>query len=461
MLAKVALIGRSNVGKSTLFNHMVSSLEERTVVSPSLHTTRDRKKSFVFWNNVDFELIDAPGINVGDAHCASPTHTTQGDLDILEDNVQLQANAALLEADIILFMIDIQSGFLPQDKQIVRKLKALQTTHHKKVILVLNKADTKKYQEEAHAYTAFFGHENTIPLSARSGWNTDMLYDRIASEIKATKFDTTIKEQKAHIFVAIVGKTNTGKSALFNCIAKEKRVVVSNVPHTTRDTINTTITYKGTTITFLDTAGLRRRAKIKRKSIEEISAKKTLAWIKKAQVTLFVIDISKEITAQEARIADILSQHNTGIILVATKWDLIPQKTPKTYETYKKYIEKSLPFLTWAKVKFCSALKNEGITKILDAILEVKEEMNKEISKEDLSALLHQSLKKHLPSRAKGTRHPYVLRLLQRGKNPPVFDLYIKRGASLHSSYLGFLKNILRSAYGFEGAPIFISIKKV
>ena len=258
-----------------------------------------------------------------------------------------------------------------------------------------------------------------------------------------------------------MGKTNTGKSALFNCIAKEKRVVVSDVPHTTRDAIDTAITYKGNTITFLDTAGLRRRAKIKRKSIEEISVKKTLEWIKKAHVTLFVIDISKEITAQEARIADILSMHNTGIILVANKWDLIPQKTPQTFETYKKYIQKSLPFLAWAKVQFCSALNNEGVTKILGAILEVTEEMNKEISKEDLSALLHQSLKKHLPSRAKGTRHPYVLRLLQREKNPPVFDLYIKRGASLHSSYLGFLKNTLRSAYGFEGSPLFISIKKV
>ncbi|MDD5749259.1 MAG: ribosome biogenesis GTPase Der [Patescibacteria group bacterium] len=447
-LHKVAIIGRTNVGKSTLYNRLIG--KKKAIISPVAGTTRDRNYAICSWRDMDFYLIDTGGLERSYASADS------GQLDDMDNKIIAQALLAAEEADLILFVVDSKNGLMPNDLALAKKIKR----SGKNILLAANKADNQSLRQSINEfYKLNLGQP--WPVSAANGSGSGDLLDEIVDNLKKQKNKKRKKaaeEKSTSIRVAMVGKPNVGKSSLINSILGDNRLIVSPQAHTTRDSQDINFKYQNQLITFIDTAGLRRKSSIAADPFEKQSVEQSLKSIEKSDIVLLVTDASQELSFQDKRLIDETQKMGKGLIILINKWDLVPDKSTDSAHKFTRYYQGFFPFINWAPMIFCSAKEKIRIKKILETILEVHSEKNKFISENALSKLLQQIIKKHKPSRGKGTNHPYIYSLKQLETNPPYFTIKLSFKSSLHESYLRFIENNLRYKFGFIGTPIKIKI---
>ncbi|MDP3043457.1 MAG: ribosome biogenesis GTPase Der, partial [bacterium] len=472
------IFGRANVGKSTLFNCLTE--KKQALVSPIEGATRDSNIGQVSWRDKTFELIDTGGIMDLKFLSESPRNRKKSDkpieADIINIKVQQQAREYLQRADLILSLVDSKTGLLPQDKQIALFLKKLGKKN--KILLVANKTDGFKERAKiAEFYQLSFGEP--IPVSAATGAGTGDLLDIIVKKIPAARKTSRAKEHideeinlkskiprprtaqwgrqnLKSINVCIMGKPNVGKSSALNAILGYERVIVSPVPHTTREPQDTDIIYKEHSIKLIDTAGISKKG-AKAKGLEKRGIAKSLSVLGKADIALLVLDISQEITHQDAKLAAEIIDRGRSFIIIANKWDKIPEKDTKKYTNY---IYGKLPFIQFAPIQFVSALTGEKTNKILDLILKIAEQRQLQLSDSQLDKFLSRIVKIHRPAKGKGVKHPRIYEFKQTKSGPPEFELRIGVHEDLHFSYLRFMENRLREKFGFSGTPINIRVAK-
>lgn len=479
-IPSVVIFGRANVGKSTLFNCLTESKRALTADIPG--TTRDANIGTVEWENTKFRLVDTGGI-LDIKHLAASKkkradESAYSDAELIDKEVQERARDYLAKADLIIFLTDVKSGLLPQDKEMAKELVKIITAKDK-IILAANKADSPKLRREiSDFYKLSLGEP--MPVSAATGSGTGDLLDLAVKKLKNSGRDLPAEEeveeaeeaemparrgQKEKIIsISIMGKPNTGKSSLLNSLLNEKRVITSPVAHTTREPQDTDIEYKGMKIKLIDTAGISkkgsRRAKPRKDGkspLEKYGIEKSLSVLRKSDIALFILDISEDITKQDAKIADKIIKSKNSVIIIANKWDLVKDK--KT-EEFKNRIRAELPFLSWAPILFASALTGLKVNGILDLAADIREQRKKEIPENQLDKFLKAIIKRHRPAKGKGTKHPYIRKMKQEQADPPFFSLRIGSKDNLHFSYLRFIQNRLREKYGFLGTPITLYVEK-
>lgn len=468
--AQVVIFGRTNVGKSTLFNCLTE--KNKALVSNVEGTTRDSIIGEIEWGKKYFEIIDTGGIM--DLKHLSRTKKerkqalqhTNGVEDI-DNKVQQQARDYIMNADLILFLVDSKDGILPQDKEMAMQLKKiLPNTEH--VVLVANKADSPMQRKTTAEFNKL-GFGEPIAISAATGSGTGDLLDFVLERFRKLKIKTTKKpkeetEKKIDaINVNLIGKPNVGKSSLINSILGEERIIVSPVAHTTREPQDTYIEYQGKIINLIDTAGISKRGRKEAKrgktknELDKLSITKSLSSLNRTDICLLVIDINEGITLQESKIVEEIIKNRASLLIVANKWDLVEEKDTKAYT---EMIRDHFPFIKWAPIQFVSAKTGSKVHNVLDLVLQIAEARKTEISENALSKFLQKIIHKHRPAKAKGTKHPYIHELKQSYTNPPKFSVRIGAKDTLHFSYVRFIENRIREKFGFFGTPIGMEILK-
>ncbi|MCG2698359.1 ribosome biogenesis GTPase Der, partial [Candidatus Parcubacteria bacterium] len=416
--------------------------------------TRDSNIGQVSWGGKTFGLIDTGGI-LDLKYLTGKKDKTED----VESKVQKQALEYLNKANLILFMVDNKTGLLPQDKQMALFLKKnLPKKQQKKIILTANKVDSPKQRAKTAEFHKLSMGE-PIPVSASSGSGTGDLLDIIIKNLKI-KSTSDIRHPTSDIRhpvnVCIIGKPNVGKSSLINSILGYERVIVSAAPHTTREPQDTKIEYNNQIINLIDTAGISRKG-AKTDGLEKYGIEKSLSALNKADIALLILDINKNITHQDAKLVEEIFDRKKSLIIVANKWDLIEERDTKRYT---KYIYAQFPFAHFAPIQFTSALTGEKTKKVLDLVLEIKEQRGKKLGDSQLNKFLVKIVKRHKPAKAKGTKHPRIYELKQTRSDPPKFELRIGPKDTLHFSYVRFIENRLREQYGFMGTPLTTRITK-
>ncbi len=443
-LLQVAIVGRANVGKSTLFNRLVE--KNKALVSPISGTTRDRNIDLVAWRDRIFELIDTGGLDID-----------QNIPQAIAKGIVKQAQTGIADADLILFLIDAKNELLTADKNIAHDLLRLGLKN--KIILVGNKADSLRLRQ-TNKEIFKLGLGEPIFISAANGSGVGDLLDIVLKKLPPAKKDEAAKKDLPVIKVALTGRPNVGKSSLLNSILGEERVIVTDVPHTTRESHDTEFIYHDHRFIIVDTAGIRKHARITPKSLEKKSVDKSLSTIRQADVVILVTEAQKNIDSQDKKISQEILEAGRSVIIVANKWDLIPDKDTNTVNKFQKYYELTFPYLWWAPLIFVSAKENLRSKKILDLVLEVKKSREIQLSESQLEKFLKSKIKQHRPSRGKGLKNPYIYKIVQVGINPPRFEIHVNDVTILHFSYLRFLQNNLREQFKIIGTPIQFELKK-
>ncbi len=447
-LAKVVIVGRANVGKSTLFNRMIE--KQKAMISKISGTTRDRNIDVVYWRDKKFQLIDTGGLDID---LSEETHP-----EIAKDVIK-QANLAIDSADLILFVIDALTGIMPADKEILKNL--LRKNLKKKILYVANKAESARDNKYDNSlYKLDLDEPNFI--SASSGSGVGDLLDIILEKLPIKKLKKSNKEEKNNlpeIKIALLGKPNVGKSSLLNAILGEERVIVSDIAHTTREAHDSEFIYKDHKFIIIDTAGLRRKARVP-KGLEQKSVRKSLDALHECQVAILITEVDKKIDTQDKKITQEILESGKSVVIIANKWDLIKEKETNTIAKYEDYYKSQFPYLWWAPMMFISAKENIRPKKILDLIIEIIASRNTTISDSMLDKFLKSKIKKHKPSRGKGLKNPYIYEIKQVKTNPPRFNIYVNDPKILHFSYIRFLQNNLREKFKIIGTPIQVEVKK-
>ncbi len=457
-LPLVVIFGRTNVGKSTLFNCLIE--KHQALISDIAGTTRDANWAQVEWQGKTIDLVDTGGIMDIKFLTEKKLQTTD-----IEAKVQKQARDLLARADFILFLVDARDGLLPTDKELVKFLMKT-IKDKKKILLVANKADNPKLRTQASEFNKL-GIGEPLPVSAANGSGTGDLLDEITKNLPKTKKPVPSPSegegQGEVINVAIIGKPNVGKSSLVNSLLGEERIIVSPTPHTTREPQDIEIKYKKNIFTLVDTAGISKKGRQSAKqaknknTLEKFSILKSLAVIKKSDLALLVIDINEGLTKQESKLVEEIVKKQTSLIIIANKWDLIKNKDPKHYT---REINIALPFAQWAPIHFVSALTGAKTEKILDLAVEIFKARRITIKANSLNKFLNKIVKIHRPAKAKGIKRPRIYELAQISTNPPVFKVRISQKDTLNESYLRFIENQLRKKYGFLGTPINVYVER-
>ncbi|MCX6793237.1 MAG: ribosome biogenesis GTPase Der [Candidatus Falkowbacteria bacterium] len=450
----VVIFGRTNVGKSTLFNCLVE--KKQALVSNTPGTTRDSNLATVGWQGKTFSIVDTGGFMDFDF-----LRLKKIKAETIDELVQKQARDYLKKADLILFLVDARDGLLPQDMTMAMIIKKI-IPDKKKIVLVANKVEKLSIAPAAGDFYRL-GLGDVSSISALTGAGTGDLLDIILKKIKAPKDKVEVVKKEIDktkspsvVRVAIIGKPNVGKSSLINAILGYSRVIVSPIPHTTREPQSARFTYKKSDFEFVDTAGITKHGH-KVDNLEKYSMDKSLAAVQKANVAILVMDISEPLTKQDARLVEEIFDRHKSLILVANKWDLAVDRDPKKYT---HYINSELPFATHAPIQFLSAKNKVRINQLLDLIIEVNNQRYISIPDSALDRLLKSAVKKHRPTKGRGTKYPRVYEFKQAGVNPPSFMVQIGPRESLAESYLRFLENQLRAKFGFIGTPISMWVKK-
>lgn len=449
----IAIIGRTNVGKSTLFNRLLEA--NKAMVSTVPGTTRDRNYGEMFWRGAKFMLVDTGGLDINSKSLFSKSKQKQLLSEVTDEELNKsilhQAQLALEEADLIFFVLDSQVGVMPQDRNISSSL----LKGKKNIILVANKSESPSDRNNAYKFKNLGLGEPQV-ISAKSGKGIGELLERAYNALETKLVFEPVGAHVPDIKVAIVGVPNVGKSSLVNSLIGEKRMVESPIAHTTREPQDITFQYKDKKIIFIDTAGLRRHHKIKDELIKK-GLKLTAERLQEADVILFVVEAHENLTGRERHIADQILENKANVIVVANKWDLIAEKTPVSQNKYKDYFYEQMPFMTWVPITFVSAQTGQHVAKILDLILEVEQEARKEIPPGELKAFLKKVIGRRPPLQ-RGAEHPFIYKLEQVNIHPPRFNLIINQKDRLDVSYVRYIANRLRESYGFKGVPIKIEL---
>ncbi len=429
----IAIVGRPNVGKSTLINRILG--ERKSIVDDMAGVTRDRIYFDAQWQDKPFIMIDTGGIITDDTESE------------FVQNIFTQAKIAIEEADLILFVVDAKSGLSPYDKDIANILRR----EKKKVILVANKVDSiDEITNISDFYELCLGEPQAVSALHGSGGVGDLL-DLITEDIeKKSNYDDSSK-----IKVAIVGKPNAGKSSILNSILNENRAIVSDVSGTTRDSINSEITYKDQEFILIDTAGIRKKSKVSY-GIEAFAVDRALRSIREADVAVVVIDAVENISDQDKKIMQTIEEAGVGVIVAFNKWDLIQNVQTHKYE---KEAEQEIPFLSYAKKLFISAKTGKRLTSILDEAMVVAAERNKRISTGILNKVINESIELNPPASVKGKRLRIYYSTQVKAK-PPTFALFVNNVDLIRDSYKKYLTKKLRENFGFFGTPIRIGFRE-
>lgn len=452
-LPLVVIFGRTNVGKSTLFNCLIE--KRQALVSDIPGTTRDSNLGEISWRGHNFAVVDTGGI-IDLKHLLEKTIS-----DEIPVQVQRQTIKYLKQADLVLFLLDNKSGLLPQDKELALLIK--KSIDAKKVILTVNKVDAPKDRLKiSEFYQLALGEPSLI--SAANGSGTGDLLDVIIKKLKFKETKTSITDddetektdQAKAIRVCIIGKPNVGKSSLLNSLLGYERVIVSPTPHTTREPQHTKIIYQDQPLLLVDTAGISKKG-AKTFGLEKFGIAKSLSSLAKSDIALLVMDISQEITHQDAKLVEEIVEAKKSFIFIANKWDQVAERDTKKYADY---IYGKLPFAQFAPIQFISAKTGEKVKKIFDLILKISQERKLELRDNELEKFLLRIVKVHRPAKGKGVKHPRIREFTQIEANPPKFELKIGAKEDLHFSYIRFIENRLRETYGFLGTPLTVQIAK-
>lgn len=431
----VAIVGRPNVGKSTLFNRLTRT--KMAIVEDYPGVTRDRLYQDAEWNNRKFTLIDTGGIEVRSE-------------DTILAQVRTQAQVAMEEADVIIFMCDIKAGVTNEDMEIANMLRRTK----KDVILAVNKVEDFNHLEDLYEFYSL-GLDEPYPISASHGMNTGDLLDRLMELVD--KYDEEDYEPDV-IKIAVVGRPNVGKSSLTNAILGQERAIVSNIPGTTRDAIDTPFERNGQQYVIIDTAGMRRKSKVAETTTERYSVIRSLRAVDRSDVVLMVINAEEGLIEQDKKIVGYAHEQGKAIILVVNKWDLI-EKDDKTASTMEKEIRSELLFLQYAPMIFVSAMTKQRVHKLIDMINFGVEQNNLRISTSVLNEVIRDAVQLNPPPSDKGKRLK-IYYATQSGVCPPTFVLFVNEPEIMHFSYERFLENKIRENFGFEGTPIRIVVRK-
>ena len=440
-LPRVALVGRTNVGKSSLWNRFTES--GHALVSEDPHTTRDRKHGLVIWQGREFVCVDTGGMDT--------------EPNVIGENIKKQSLNAIEDADLVLFVVDGKSGPLPQDRELAEFVRA----HHKKDIwLLVNKTDTMK-DFASSTDPGFFAlrFSEVHPISANTGLGIGDLLDEVSKELDKRGVPPLDAKRDERIKIAIVGRPNVGKSSLVNSILGEDRVIVSPIAHTTREPQDTELEFQGHKITIIDTAGMRRNASL-RTDIEEAGVQRNLRAIDACDVAFLVFDASEDPTAQDRHLAGYLAERAKGVILVANKWDLIPAKDTKTSQKFEELVRSLFPFLNWAPMLFVSALKKQRMHALLENALKVQEERKRHIDYNALNRLLKACIKTMTPLASYGPKSPRIYDVAQIEHEPPTFLVTVHgEKDNVHPNWLKFFEKRLRQKFFFTGTPIICKVR--
>lgn len=433
-LPRVVIVGRSNVGKSTLFNAIVE--ERRALVLPEAGTTRDVLEARVSWRGEPFTLVDTGGLDPA-------KHDTYREA-IIRHSTAAQKRSAL-----ILFLVDVTVGLIDEETRIARGLRKLGVP----ILAVINKCDNAHRRKRAGAFAAL--NLPSFQISASNGSGIGDMLDAVVGKLP----HAGSAEQKTDVTLALVGKPNVGKSSLLNSIYGSERMIVSEIPHTTRDSQDVRIEYNGAAYTVIDTAGIRRKTK-EGDEVEHLSINKSIAAIQRADVVALVVDISEPLTSQDHRLAREIEDANKGLFIVANKWDKIPEKDSHTINAYTEYLGRELPNLRlWVPIIFTSAADGTRTKEMLALARDIAQNLGRTISDNALSKFLKSAIAKRKPTTGKGTRRPRLLSLSQASHNPPSFVLEIPTKTDLAHSYQRYLTNSLREKFDFEGVPIKLTVR--
>jgi GTP-binding protein len=487
----VAIVGRPNVGKSTLFNRVVGG--RPAIVEDRARTTRDRLYGDAEWNGRRFVVVDTGGLEL------DPN-------DPIEARVQEQARLAIAEADVIVFVVDAASGITPADEEAAELLRRATAP----VIVAVNKADNEKRELEAAEFHAM-GWDETYAVSASHGRGTGDLLDAIvwalppeseqelarkareaeaeawadevaagrlepfvveepeadedgegapdaleADAAEAAKWDAAIAAEAdvAPAAVAFVGRPNVGKSSLLNALLGEERAIVSDVPGTTRDAIDTRLAWGRSEIVLIDTAGIRRRGKVASgPSAERYSTLRALSALSRADVAVLVIDAVEGLTAQDAHVAGYAVEEGKGLVVAVNKWDLVAEKTDRTFDQYVEWIRNEVPFLDFAPIVSISAKTGQRVGRVLELAIDIWAERRKRVPTGELNRLLLAATERTPPPVVRG-RRPKLFYATQAAIAPPTFVFFASDASAVHFSYRRYLENRLRETFGFDGTPI-------
>ena len=431
----VAIVGRPNVGKSTLFNALAG--EQISIVKDTPGVTRDRIYADVSWLNYNFTLIDTGGIEPESK-------------DIILSQMREQAEIAIATADVIMFMVDVKQGLVDSDSKVADMLRR----SGKPVVLVVNKVDSfqKMMADVYEFYNLGIGEPHAISSIGKLGLG-DML-DEVVSHFNKEDAEE-VEDDRPRI--AIVGKPNVGKSSIINKLLGENRVIVSNIAGTTRDAIDTEITYNGQEYVFIDTAGLRRKNKIK-EELERYSIIRTVTAVERADVVLVVIDATEGVTEQDAKIAGIAHERGKGIIVVVNKWDAI-EKNDKTIYEHTNRIKDILSFMPYAEIMFVSAQTGQRLVKLYDMIDMVIENQSMRVQTGVLNEILSEAVAMQQPPSDKGKRLK-IFYITQVSIKPPTFVLFVNNKELMHFSYTRYIENRIRETFGFRGTALHFIIRE-
>lgn len=463
-LPRVVIFGRANVGKSTLFNTLTE--RKQALVADIAGTTRDTNFGDMSWNGLNFELADTGGF-LDLKFLASKKANPQS----IDERVQVQARQLLTRADLILFVVDNNDGLMEQDQQMAKLLKQI-INDQDKIILVANKVDHAKRANEASAfYRLGLGEVHTI--SAASGVGTGDLLDLVVNKLRnssseplndSTKpesddqvdSDPENNEVDDTIKIAIIGKPNVGKSSLVNSLLGYERVIVSPIAHTTREPQNTKLTFGGRNFILIDTAGINKHWD-HTDQLTKAGITKSLAIINEADIVFLVLDISDELTKQEAKLTEEIITLHKSLIIVANKWDLVPDRDPKVHG---RRIYQTLPFVQFAPIHFMSAKNRTKLESLMKLAIKIADNRKLEVTYSQLLKFIKTCVKRHKPTKGKGSRFPHIYNFFQTKSNPPEFAVQVGSKEYLADSYLHYIANQLRLKYDLEGTPINIWVDK-
>lgn len=430
----VAIVGRPNVGKSTLFNALAG--RRISIVQETPGVTRDRIYVDVEWLDKRFTMIDTGGIEPESS-------------DIILSQMREQAQIAIDTADVILFMTDVRQGLVDADSKVADMLRRSK----KPVVLAVNKVDDRKLEMDVYEFYNL-GMGDPLPISASGKLGIGELLDKIVESFPESAGG---EEEDDIPHIAIIGKPNVGKSSIINKILGQDRVIVSDIAGTTRDAVDTKVSWNGQEYIFIDTAGLRKKSKVK-EELERYSVIRAVSAVERADVVLVVIDAGEGITEQDAKIAGIAHEKGKGVIVLVNKWDLV-EKTDKTIYHYTDKIQQVLSFMPYAKLLFISAKTGQRIPKMFQTIDAVIQNHALRVQTGVLNEILTESVALHQPPSDKGKRLK-IFYMTQVSVRPPTFVFFVNSKKLMHFSYTRYLENRIREAFGFEGTPLRFIIRE-